>query len=362
MRALYTLLVILTVGIASAQTDRSNVVTVTPFSSNGFYFHMQGEANAEVNCFDNVNQGESYDIDYQGQGQDIDLFVDDVRYRVIYNDRATMSNNISRWSILNEIYDADYAIVPNSDLLNCPGGPSWNGAPGDVHWFVREGDLYDGWAYNPYIIPGSGGSLVGAALTNRYTGPANNNRYNPGGDLNIHFENGIGFSNIASLEAEIEGFIAAYEGATNIEWQNPITDHRGWRIGASVDGASSYNITEARRFNPNIDYGSSVIAGQYHVEASWVYYLTSDINDVSDPHLFIPIVTNTYLSYQGRELTEQDRTTLGEEGIQDRIERGIITTLYRVPTPEQVTAAQDTAFGWIQADILRSAIRLSRSN
>ena len=368
MRSLYTLLAIITVMVGSAQTNRSNVVTVTPFeTSEGSYFHMQGRVNVETNCFDDVTAEESYDIDYQGQGQDIDLFVNDIRYRVVDNDRATINSKINPWSIINEVYlrrtNNVPAIQPNSDLLDCPDAPGWDLAPGQVHWYQRDGDLYDGWAYNPYAVSGG---LVAAYLTNQYTGIANNNRYAPGGDLNIHFNNGNGFQSIALLEAAIEGHISAYEGATSINWEAPMTDHRGWRIGASVDGASSYSITDARRFSARVDYGAAVTVGQYHVEASWVYYLTPEINDVSNPHLFIPIVTDTYyIRYIDGVATEFSLEQIQSDFPNDwetRIASTQFTLTYRAPTPDQVVEAHDRAFGWVQDDILRSAVRLARNN
>ena len=351
MRNLILMFTLLVGLFMSAQTDRANVVTVTPFELDGVsYNHMQGSANPETNCFDGVTAGDSYDIDYRGQGQDIDLFVGGSMYRVAYNDRATVNSNISRWSYYNRIYSASGSHIENSNMLDCPDTRGWRLAVGgssgtNTQWYVN--DEFPGWAYNEYYRNG----FYFAKLTDRYQGYSSslNQRYLDNNDLGIAF--GEAHSTIASLEAGIETHINFIERSTSVTWIESVQLDASGRFhtvnGASETGAHSYTITKP------LQYGASVPERNgmgYYIEGSWIYHGGPNGGGSSDPNIFHRIETPTYYFYQGRELTDQDRATLGEEGIRIRLERGIITELYREPSLQQALDAQEIVRQLIRAE------------
>ena len=340
MKFFYTLLTILTVSVGSAQTSRSNIVTVTPFTTGeGSYLHMQGRVNLETNCFTGVVTGTSYDLDYQGQGQDVDLFIDNAKFRVVDGDPSFLTANINRWSTLNKVYEVranNWPAETSDEVLDCPDGASWYNGPNDVHWFINS--EFEGWAYNEYYRNG----LYFAALTNQYTGFANNNRYNPGGDLNVPYSGG--YRTIALLEANIESFIAQYEGFTEVTWNDPIRiGENGNLVGTSTAGAHTYTLTFPSQ---HLNY----------VEASWVY---TDANDFghrsstpveqrrfiveSTPYYYHSISENEYPTLELAQAAHPGSTN--------------IVMLHRY-TPDQVRAAQATALEWIDVDLFRFLVNL----
>lgn len=351
MRALYTLLAIITVMVGSAQTSRSNVVTVTPFSSDGtFYLQMQGRTNPETNCFEGVNAGTSYSIDYQGDGLDGNVFIDEANYRVVHNDLSFINSNVNRWSQYNRTYDANYVHLEGSDLLDCPDGQSWELAPNNVEWFVNS--QFSGWAYI-YYVDNSG--RYHGTLTNRYQGftAALHQSYTTG-DLNVPFNNNGGYGNLASLEAAIEGRIAAYDRIDSITWtEAPCTTSENSNLcGRSTVGAHSYTITYPFRSTQD------GVDGLY-VEASWIFYLTPTTYANSNPHFFAPVETTSYY-YHATSSTRFDdldavRAHFGET-TDVRLRDGHVVKLFDDPTPDDVRAAQDVARTWIEADLLRSTV------
>ena len=348
MRNLILMFTLLVGLFMSAQTDRANVVTVTPFELDGTsYLHMQGRVNPESNCFDGVTESDSYDIDYRAQGQDIDLFVGGDIYRVVYNDRATMSSNIGRWSYYNKIYrvrDGNRPVeVENSNLLDCPDAQSWVLATGgtsgnNLYWFVHPD--YPGWAYNPIQRNG----LYDAALTDQYQGfsASLNGRYLDTSDLGVTF--GGRYGNLASLEAAIETLINNRQRVSSFTWEETIQLSANGEFhtinGATTVGAHSYIITAP------LQYGESVPERHgmgYFIEGSWIYHGgASNAGGVNNPNIYHRIDTPSYYYYstQGRRLTSAEEATFGEEGIQRRIDIGAITVQHEVPSLQQVTDAQ----------------------
>ena len=332
MKSLYTLLAIFTVGIASAQTPRTTVAVVTEFIADGTsYISLKGGNNPEEICFDNVTVTNSYQIDHQGQGSDSDLFIGDVRYRVV--NMPTINSDVSRWSFYNRIYDANGTHIPSSNLLDCPDGRAWELAPNNVQWFINS--EFPNWAYNEYVENG----LYKAVVTNNYRGfsAALNQEY-----ITNNLFGDTGYGNLASLEAAIETFIASRSASADVTWTEAANlsasgEPLGF-IGSSTVGAHRYEITHA------IQYGESHThhGMGYHIEGSWIYHGGPNGGGASDPNFILPIDTPTYYYYstQGRELTDQDRATLGEAGIQTRLDRGIITILHREPSLQQIIEAQ----------------------
>ena len=341
MRALYTLLAIITVMVGSAQTPRTTVAVVTEFSNaDGSYLNLKGGNNPEENCFDEVTRGDAYTIWYQANGLDVNIDIDNTRYKVLDNDRSYINGNVNRWASYNRIYEvrdnADPRHIEYSDLLDCPEGRNWEQAPNNVQWFISTNPAFSGWAYNEYIDNG----LYKAYLTDDYRGfsASLNQEY-----ITNNLFSDVGYGNLASLEAAIETFISSRSTSVDVTWTevpnlsasgNPL----GF-LGRSTVGAHRYEITHA------IQYGASVPERHgmgWYIEGSWIYHGGPNGGGSSDPNTFYRIDTPSYYYYstQGRRLTTEEETTFGEEGIQSRINIGAITVQYEMPNLQQITDAQ----------------------
>ena len=341
---------------ASAQTDRANVVTVTPFEADGVsYLHMQGRLNTESVCFDGVTEGDSYDVDYQGQGQDIDLFMNDDVYRVVYHDRASVNADIGRWAYYNKIYrvraEGRPVEVENSNLLDCPDGRGWRLATGgssanNLQWYVHPD--YPGWAYNDVIRNG----LYDAALTDQYQGfsASLNGRYLDTSDLGITF--GGRYGNLAALEAAIETLINNRQRVSSFTWEETIqlsaTGNFFSINGATTVGAHSYIITAP------LQYGESVPERHgmgYFIEGSWIYHGgASNTGGNNTPNIYHRIDTPTYFwhAIHGEFNTEAEIIAAFPNG-QILLDSNVFTVLHRAPTLQQVEDAQTIVRNEIRA-------------
>ena len=367
MRALITLLAIFTVGIASAQGPRNTIALITEFTSNGVpHFSLNGENYTVENCFDGAGivRGDSYTIYYQADGLDIDVDVDDTRYRVVQSDRATLGGRLDNLSFYNRIYDANGAHIPNSDLLDCPDSRAWILATGgtsgsNTQWFVNS--EFPGWAYNE--VGGNGGYT--AYLTDSYDGfsSALNQQYI---DNNLFGDTSYG--NLASLEAAIEDFIL--QGSADVTWIEDIqldASNNPNRInGASEYGSHSYTITFP------LEYGQSHThhGMGYHIEGTWIY--SGAPAGEGTGNYIHPIGTRTYYIYylNGVAQTNEDGSTrqysleevmeLFPNSYQTRIDARQFELIHAEPTLQEITETQEIVRRVIRDEFRRYAI--SRSN
>ena len=154
MRSLYTLLVILTVGIASAQ--QQSVLTISQITSGeDTYTHIKGDDNRAENCFtadSSITLG--MDVDGLSVGN---IYIDDVPFNWIDADSRALATSFGSWDDYNEIYlnrlNNRPIHVPNSSLLECDG---WSlGADGQTY----SNDAFEDYTYNSF--PGASGTIGG---------------------------------------------------------------------------------------------------------------------------------------------------------------------------------------------------------
>ena len=212
MRLLNTLLVILTVGIASAQ---ESVLTISQITHGDHtYTHVQGDDNNAETCFTADSQSI---ISMSANGLEVNtITIDDATYSWTGPDAEAITAGFARWDDLNEIYRNRGSQRPildrTTDLLNCDG---WSrNADG---WYSNSD--FAGYAYN---LESRTDNLFSARLTTGYPN-GDNNRYlqylpgfAPGGGegspdgLGIYFNNGNGFEELTELEDAIEAAIVIH--------------------------------------------------------------------------------------------------------------------------------------------------------
>ena len=365
MRALITLLAIFTVGIASAQGPRNTIALVTEFTSNDVpHFSLNGENNPAENCFDGagITEGNSYTIYYQADALDIDVDVDDVRYRVVQADRATIGGRLDRLSFYNRIYDANGAHIPNSDLLDCPDSRAWMLATGgtsadNTQWFINP--EFPQWAYNE--IGGTGGYT--AVVTDNYRGSSFNSEY-----IANNLFGDVSYGNLASLEAAIEDFIL--QGSVDVAWEESIqlnaSNNPEYVNGASQYGSHSYTITFPLEYGPSHSHHGM----GYHIEGTWIY--SGAPAGEGTGNYIHPIGTRTYYIYylNGVAQTNEDGSTrqysleevmeLFPNSYQTRIDARQFELIHAEPTLQEITETQEIVRRVIRDEFRRYAI--SRSN
>ena len=153
MKSLYTLLVILTVGIASAQSRI--VVSQTSFEGDSnTYTHIKGAENNADTCFTATSSSTIIGA-YDGLNIDT-ITIDSDTYSWTGPDARATAEGFIRWVGYNEIYrnrGSQRPIhVPNSDLLRCDG---WS-LDSSGQWYTNPGD-FQGYAYNEVIAPAANG-------------------------------------------------------------------------------------------------------------------------------------------------------------------------------------------------------------
>ena len=213
MKSLYTLLVILTVGIASAQ--QQSVLTISQIAhGDNTYTHIKGDDHLAENCFAEGSVTGSITLGISVDGLSVEnLYMNNVPYSWVGTDGEAV---VSRFAILddyNEIYRNRLNNTPiidrTTDLLRCDG---WAIDPQDNNglWYVNSD--FPGYAYNP---------IVATSGTNPHV-PQLVRNYVPGSQPNlIAIADGGDRIYVGSFTTN-EAAVAAVEAAIRLD-MNPIT-------------------------------------------------------------------------------------------------------------------------------------------
>ena len=148
MRTLYTLLlVILTVGIASAQ---ESVLTISQVSHDGqTYTHIKGDDNAAENCF-TATSSSTLSISTSGLDS-ATIYIDGAAFEWASNDARGLVLNFNTWDDYNRLYlnrgSQRPARAENIEaiLFRCDG---WS-LDASGQWYVNSD--FDGYAYNSVV-------------------------------------------------------------------------------------------------------------------------------------------------------------------------------------------------------------------
>ena len=166
MRLLYTLLTILTVGVASAQ---ESVLTISQIShGDNTYTHIKGEDNGADNCFEAnaVTSVSTLSMSVNGLAVDI-VHIDDVDYSWTGPGAEALALSFKAWDDYNRIYLNRGSQRPvrdtSTDLLRCDG---WS-LDASGQWYTNSD--FDGYAYNLVILT-SGNNRYNAQLVANYDG------------------------------------------------------------------------------------------------------------------------------------------------------------------------------------------------
>ena len=147
MRTLYTLLlVILTVGIASAQ---ESVLTISQVSHDGnTYTHVKGDDNAAENCFSGTDT-QTLSISTEGL-DDATIYIDGAPFEWAGNDARGLVLNFNAWDNYNRLYLNRGTQRPvraeniEAILFRCDG---WS--LDAIGWYVNSD--FQGYAYNAVV-------------------------------------------------------------------------------------------------------------------------------------------------------------------------------------------------------------------
>ena len=169
------------------------------------YKHTKGASIAAEKCFDDflITRIDVLTMNTAASGESSLSVLSGTTfnsYKIVPGSVNLLAEMFSSYSGRDEVRLVSDNSIVEEDILACPG--VWTLV--DREW--RTNPDFTGWAYNEYIR----GGRYNAALTDSYTGFANNNRYNPRGDLNVPFNNGNGFASRELLEDAIEEFIRNY--------------------------------------------------------------------------------------------------------------------------------------------------------
>ena len=266
MRLLYTLLAILTVSVASAQSR----IVVSHGISHGdnTYTHVKGNNNNAETCFTATG---SSTIVGNVNGLVIEtIVIDNTPYTWTGVGAEVVADAFSRWDDLNEIYRNRGSQRPildrTTDLLNCDG---WNSDSDG--WRINS--IYPGYAYYLNTVNGRFEARLttgyGTATNSQYyqylpgfgTGVDGSGNTDPNG-LGIYFNNGNGFETIEALEEEIILAIGRHMNPQpeeeEEEVEDPATDQwiQGGIQGFLGYGTARYNQQWSNPIYPGYAYNT----------------------------------------------------------------------------------------------------------
>ena len=170
MRALFTLLVILTVGVTNAQGG--SAITINQISYDGqTYTHLKGEENLATNCFEDGVVTSTSTLTMSVNGLDVEfIYIDGQQFNWAGNDGRTLALYFDSWVTYNRLYlnrgtsrpDRDGATAVEELLLRCDG---WS--LDAIGWYVNSD--FPGYAYNP-VVATSGNAPHVPQLVANYDG------------------------------------------------------------------------------------------------------------------------------------------------------------------------------------------------
>ena len=179
MRALYTLMAIFTVGIASAQQSQ---ITVSQISSgDNTYTHIKGDDNRAENCFEesSVTSSSTLAISVDGLAVDV-VYIDGVAFNWTGSGAEALAISFGNWDDYNRIYLNRGSQRPiyeeNSELLNCSG---WT-LDASGQWYTNSG--FAGYSYNIVVATSGNNPYAPQLVFNPDGGPHDLRLIADGGD------------------------------------------------------------------------------------------------------------------------------------------------------------------------------------
>ena len=227
MRLLYTLLTILTVGIASAQ---ESVLTISQIAhGDNTYTHIKGDDNGAENCFEANAITSVSTLSMSVNGLSVEnVYIDGEPFSWTGPGGEALAISFGSWDDYNEIYRNRGSQRPiidrTTDLLRCDG---WS-LDASGQWYTNSD--FAGYAYNA-VVATSGNAPHAPQLVASYTGVAPDLRLIADGGQRIYVGS---FSSNEAAVAAVEEAIREHMNPTEIPEEEEETVVDEWTQGGIV--------------------------------------------------------------------------------------------------------------------------------